>query len=122
MSQVTTKKIMDPLKFAECPSGNFCLKALEEIRHGLPNKRLSGTSFNFLIWKNESNQMHVSGQTLRNSSSQSRNPFGELAHSPLLIARPFVFRLSIQIQGEIYILQKRIAVMMRKIFLLLTRT
>jgi len=38
---------------------------LEEIRHGLPNKRLSGTSFNFLIWKNESNQTHVSGQTLR---------------------------------------------------------
>jgi hypothetical protein len=37
---------------------------LEEIRHGLPNKRLSGTSFNFLIWKNESNQTHVSGQTL----------------------------------------------------------
>jgi hypothetical protein len=38
---------------------------LEEIRHGLPNKRLSGTSSNFLIWKNESNQTHVSGQTLR---------------------------------------------------------
>jgi hypothetical protein len=51
-------------QISECPSGNFCLKALEEIRHGLPNKRLSGTSFNFLIWKNESNQTHVSGQTL----------------------------------------------------------
>ena len=50
---------------SKCPSGNFCLKALEEIRHGLPNKRLSGTSFNFLIWKNESNQTHVSGQTLK---------------------------------------------------------
>ncbi len=51
----------------KCPSGNFCLKALEEIRHGLPNKRLSGTSFNFLIWKNESNQTHVPGQTLSTS-------------------------------------------------------
>ena len=26
-------------------------EGLEEIRHGLPNKRLSGTSFNFLIWE-----------------------------------------------------------------------
>ena len=34
---------------AKCPSGNFCLKALAEIRHKLPNKRLSDTSFNFLI-------------------------------------------------------------------------
>ena len=49
----------------KCLSGNFCLKALGESRHGLPSKRLSGTSFNFLIWKNESNQTHVSGQTLR---------------------------------------------------------
>ena len=23
----------------ECPSENFCLKALEEIRYGFPNKR-----------------------------------------------------------------------------------
>ena len=48
----------------KCPSGNFCLKALEEIRHGLPNKASFRHPFNFLIWKNELNQTHVSGQTL----------------------------------------------------------
>ena len=32
---------------------------------GFPTSVFSGTSFNFLIWKNESNQTHVSGQTLR---------------------------------------------------------
>src|SRR5271167_2281658 len=49
---------------SKCLSGNFCLKALDESRHGLPSKCLSGTSFDFLVWKNESNQTHVSGRTL----------------------------------------------------------
>jgi len=40
------------------------LKALDENQHGLPSKRLSGTSFDFVVWKNESNQPHVSGRTL----------------------------------------------------------
>ena len=41
------------------------MKTLDESRHGLPNMLLSGTSFNFAIWKSESNQTHVSGRTLR---------------------------------------------------------
>ena len=40
------------------------LKALDESQHGLPSKGLSGTSFDFVVWKNESNQPHVSGRTL----------------------------------------------------------
>jgi hypothetical protein len=65
-------------KSSKCPSGNFCLKALEEIRHGLPNKRLSGTSFNFLIWKSESNQTHVSGQTLREIAQSQQMSLSKL--------------------------------------------
>src|ERR1017187_1634706 len=60
--------IRDPhlaLLMAKCLSGNFSLKTLDESRHGLPNMLLSGTSFNFAIWKSESNQTHVSGRTLR---------------------------------------------------------
>ena len=49
---------------AKCLSGNFSLKILDESRHGLPNILLSGTSFNFAVWKSESNQTHVSGRTL----------------------------------------------------------
>jgi hypothetical protein len=58
------------VRFPECLSGNFSLKTLDESRHGLPNMLLSGTSFNFAIWKSESNQTHVSGRTLRNMSSR----------------------------------------------------
>src|ERR1017187_6509823 len=53
---------------SKCLSGNFSLKTLDESRHGLPNMLLSGTSFNFAIWKSESNQTHVSGRTLRNNA------------------------------------------------------
>ena len=46
---------------------NLLLKALDESQHGLPSKRLSGTSFDFVVWKNESNQPYVSGRTLGQS-------------------------------------------------------
>jgi hypothetical protein len=61
---VTAQDSGQDVEMPQCLSGNFCLKALGESRYGLPSKRLSGTSFNFLIWKNESNQTHGSGRTL----------------------------------------------------------
>jgi hypothetical protein len=48
------------------------LKALDENQHGLPSKRLSGTSFDFVVWKNESNQPHVSGRTLKTKAGHQR--------------------------------------------------
>src|ERR1035441_2047029 len=58
----------------KCLSGNFSLKTLDESRHGLPNMLLSGTSFNFAIWKSESNQTHVSGRTLRAAWQRQPHP------------------------------------------------
>src|ERR1039457_3192562 len=62
-----TTRLFDTKLFTKCLSGNFSLKTLDESRHGLPNMLLSGTSFNFAIWKSESNQTHVSGRTLSTS-------------------------------------------------------
>src|ERR1039458_8824595 len=59
------------LTASQCLSGNFSLKTLDESRHGLPNMLLSGTSFNFAIWKSESNQTHVSGRTLNDQGQPS---------------------------------------------------
>jgi hypothetical protein len=73
---------------------------LEEIRHGLPNKRLSGTSSNFLIWKNESNQTHVSGQTLKPLikvfETMNNDDYGHLDSPLQQIVRSQVRQLSVE--------------------------
>src|ERR1039458_2339933 len=68
-----------PINVPKCLSGNFSLKTLDESRHGLPHMLLSGTSFNFAIWKSESNQTHVSGRTLRDSVRKGAVSFYEQA-------------------------------------------
>src|SRR5262249_42331105 len=63
----------------------------------------------------------------RSSSQPDADTFlkeksAQLAHATLLIARPFFFRLSIQVQGENHVIDKtKIPVMMRTNFLLHSR-
>src|ERR1017187_9185744 len=75
---------------AKCLSGNFSLKTLDERRHGLPNMLLSGTSFNFAIWKSESNQTHVSGRTLRPPTRHALDlgPHDAVDHARQVVIEP----------------------------------
>jgi hypothetical protein len=68
------------------------LKTLDESRHGLPNMLLSGTSFNFAIWKSESNQTHVSGRTL--SEPRLIQDFAKLAFPPKNVGYTSLFLIA----------------------------